>query len=287
MARQNRSLRGKLVLITGAARGIGRATAQQLVDEGARVVIGDLDQNLAEQTAAELGGGTIGLYLDVTDHALFTSVLDQVEAEHGPLDILINNAGIMPLVAFEDETPESLNRQLAVNFIAPWHATQDAIRRMKPRGHGHIINVASMAGVVPMPFGATYCATKHAVVGLTESVRWELRGTGVDIGYVLPALVNTQLADGVKRTRATNVIEPEVVAKLIVKALKKPKVAIYAPTQMRAITKWSALLPQWLGDKFMTGTGSDHILRDARDSGQRDDYEKRVSESAPGAERRG
>ena len=285
MAKQTRTLAGKLVFITGAARGIGRATAAMLVREGARVVIGDLDQNLAEQTAAELGRGTVGLRLDVTDHGEFTAVLDRVEAEHGPLDILINNAGIMPLVMFEDETPESLARQLAVNFVAPWHGTQDAIRRMKPRGKGHIVNVASMAGVVPTPGAATYSATKHALVGLSESVSWELRGSGVDLSYVLPALVNTQLADGIKRTRATRVIEPEHVAAEIVKALKNPKVAVYVPPSMAAITKWTGLLPRRIGDTLMTGTGSDHVLSDAMVSGQRDDYEKRVSESAPGAER--
>jgi NAD(P)-dependent dehydrogenase (short-subunit alcohol dehydrogenase family) len=285
MAKGNRSMTGRLVFITGAARGIGRATAKALVAEGAHVVIGDLDLNLAEQTATELGGGTVGLKLDVTDHAEFTAVLDRVEAEHGQIDILINNAGIMPLTMFEDESPDSLARQLAVNFIAPWHGTQDAIRRMKPRRKGHIVNVASMAGVVPTPGAATYSATKHALVGLCESVAWELRGTGIDLSYVLPALVNTQLADGIKRTRATRVIEPETVATEIVKALKNPKLAIYVPPSMAAITRWTGLLPRRIGDKIMTGTGSDHVLADAMGSGQRDDYEKRVSESAPGAER--
>ncbi|MDT4936988.1 MAG: hypothetical protein QOG80_659 [Pseudonocardiales bacterium] len=284
MAKQNRSLHGRLVFITGAARGIGRATAQALVGEGARVVIGDLDQNLTEQAASELGSGTVGLQLDVTDHAQFTAVLDQVEAEHGPIDILVNNAGIMPLIRFEDESPESLARQLAVNFIAPWHGTQDAIRRMKPRGHGHIINVASMAGVVATPGAATYCATKHALVGLTESISWELRGTGIDIGYVLPTLVNTELASGVKHTKASRIIEPQDVAAEIVKALKNPKVAIYAPASMEAVTKVSGLIPRRIGEKIMTGTGSDHLLADAMGSGQREDYEKRVSESAPSAD---
>ncbi len=83
-----------------------------------------------------------------------------------------------------------------MNFLAPLFGTREAIRRMRPRGHGHIINVASMAGVVPTPGASTYSATKHAVVGLTESVSWELRGSGIDIGCVLPVLVNTELALG-------------------------------------------------------------------------------------------
>jgi NAD(P)-dependent dehydrogenase (short-subunit alcohol dehydrogenase family) len=277
-----RSLRDKLIVITGAARGIGRATAAALVAEGARVVVTDLDADLVSRTAAELGHGTVGVGLDVTDHAAVTATLDRIETEHGPIDVVINNAGIMALSPFADETPEARDRQLAVNLLAPWHGTQDAIRRMRPRGHGHIINVASMGGVIPMPGAATYCATKHAVVGLTETVYWELQGSGIDIGYVLPALVNTQLADGIRRTRASAAIEPEDVAREIVKALRKPKLAIFAPPSMNAVTRWTKLIPRRIGDKIMTATGSDKLLAEAMGSGQRDDYEKRVSESAPG-----
>jgi NAD(P)-dependent dehydrogenase (short-subunit alcohol dehydrogenase family) len=284
MANRARSLRGKVVFITGAARGIGRATAVALIAEGARVAIGDLDDDLTKRAAKELGPDVLGLRVDVTDHAGFTAVLDEVERELGPIDILINNAGIMPVAAFEDETAETTARLIAVNLSAPIHGTRDAIGRMKPRGTGHIINVASMAGVVPTPGAATYCATKHAVVGLTESVAWELRGSGVDIGYVLPALVNTELAVGIKRTRASKTIEPEVVAGEIVKALKKPKVAIFAPKEMGPITKWSNLIPRRIGEKIMTATGSDHLLADAVTTGQRAEYEARAAASAPGAD---
>jgi NAD(P)-dependent dehydrogenase (short-subunit alcohol dehydrogenase family) len=284
MAKQGRSLDGKVVFITGAARGIGRATAPALVAEGARVAIGDLDEDLTKRAAKEIGPDVLGLRVDVTDHAGFDACLDEVERELGPLDVLINNAGIMPVVAFEDETPETTARQVAINFLAPLHGTREGIRRMKPRGRGHIINIASMAGVVPTPGATTYCATKHAVVGLTESVYWELRGTGVDISYVLPALVKTELAVGVKQTRASKAIEPEVVATEIVAALKKPKVAIFAPKEMGAITKVSGLLPRKIGEKIMTATGSDHLLADAVASGQRADYEARAAASAPAAD---
>jgi short-subunit dehydrogenase len=251
------------------------------------VVIGDLDGDLAERTAKELGPDVVGLRLDVTDPAGFTAVLDEVEREIGPLDVLINNAGIMPVSRFEDETAETTMRQVAVNFLAPLHGTREAIKRMKPRGSGHIINVASMAGVVPTPGASTYSATKHAVVGLTESVAWELRGSGVDIGYVLPVLVNTELASGIARTRASRTIEPEAVATEIVKALKRPKLAIYVPPAMAGVTKWSGLLPRRVGDKIMTATGSDHLILDALRSGERGDYEARVAASAPGAEAKG
>jgi short-subunit dehydrogenase len=284
MAKQPRSLNGKVVFITGAARGIGRATATALAAEGARVVIADLDAELADKTAAEIGAGVRALGLDVTDHAAFTAAIDEAEREVGPLEVLINNAGVMPIGRFEDDSYESAYRQFAINVFAVMHGTREAIKRMKPRGHGHIVNVASMAGVVPTPGAATYSASKHAVVGFCESLWWELRGSGVDLSYVLPALVNTELAAGVKRTRAANVIEPETVAAEIVGALKVPRLDVFAPRSMGRITKASGLIPRRLGDRLMTASGSDHLILDSLGSAGRTAYEERVAGSAPAAD---
>jgi short-subunit dehydrogenase len=284
MSQAPRSLAGKVIFITGAARGIGRATAEALVGEGARVAIGDLDEDLAKRTAKELGGDVFAIRLDVTDHVGFTAVLDEVEREVGPLDVLINNAGVMPIGNFEDDSFESAYRQFAVNTFAVMHGTREAIKRMKPRKRGHIVNLASMAGVVPTPGAATYCASKHAVVGLCESLYWELRGTGIDLSYVLPSLVKTELAAGVKNTRASNAIEPEVVAKEIVGALKKPRLAVFAPRAMGKITKVTGLIPRKIGNKIMTASGSDHLLLDSQTSSGRSAYEARVAASAPGAD---
>ena len=284
MAKRGRSLSGLVVFITGGARGIGRATATALLAEGARVAIGDLDGELTRRVARELGSDVLGLRLDVTDHAGFTAVLDEVERELGPLDVLINNAGIMPVNLFADETPETTARQVEVNFLAPLHGTRDAMRRMMPRRHGHIVNVASMAGIVPTPGASTYSATKHAVVGLTESAWWELRGTGVDISCVMPVLVNTELASGIARTRAAGTIEPEDVARAIVDTLKHPRLSVPVPRSVGLFTKWSALLPTRIGNAIMTATGSDHLLADAIKAGGRSEYEARVAASAPAAD---
>ncbi|MDT4914045.1 MAG: hypothetical protein QOC66_3173 [Pseudonocardiales bacterium] len=282
MAAQPRSLGDRVVFITGAARGIGRATAAALVAEGARVAIGDLDGELADRAAAELGVHAVRL--DVTDHAAFTAALDEVERELGPLDVLINNAGVMAIGTVEDDSHESAYRQFAINVFAVMHGTREAIHRMKPRGHGHIVNVASMAGVVPIPGAATYCASKHAVVGFCESLSWELRGSGVDLSYVLPSLVNTDLTAGLKRTRAANVIEPEEVAAEIVAALKVPRLAVFAPRSMGRITKATGLIPRRIGDKIMTASGSDHLILDSLGTAGREAYEKRVAASAPAAD---
>ncbi len=169
MSNQPRSLVGQVVAITGGARGIGRATATTLVREGAKVAIGDLDHSAAEQTASEIGGGTIGLPLDVTDRASFEAFLDAVEAKLGPIDALVNNAGIMLLGDFFDEDPELARRQIEINLWGVITGSQLAGKRFRRRGRGHVINVASMAGKSGFPGAATYCATKHAVVGLSES----------------------------------------------------------------------------------------------------------------------
>src|ERR1700742_228795 len=145
MAKQRRSLNGKVVAITGGARGIGKATATALVRKGCRVAIGDLDFSLAEETAAGLGGGTIALGLDVTDRASFEAFLEETERQLGPVDAVINNAGIMPVTPFVDESAESVRRQIDINLHGVITGTQLAIKRLQPRGGGYIVNIASQA----------------------------------------------------------------------------------------------------------------------------------------------
>ena len=181
MAKQPRSLYGKVAVVTGGGRGIGKAIALALASEGCRVAIGDVDSASAEAAAAELGGDTIGLALDVTDRPGFTAFLDEVERRLGPIDVLVNNAGIMPVGPLDEEDDATAIRLLEINLHAVIHGTKEAMRRMKPRGTGHIVNVASSAGKSGFPNLATYCATKHGVVGLSEAVRVELRGTGVEV----------------------------------------------------------------------------------------------------------
>src|SRR5215217_6017726 len=158
MAKQLRSLTGKVAVVTGGGRGIGRALSGALAREDVRVAIADLDGTAAEQAATEVGGGAIGLALDVTDRPAFTRALDDVEARLGPVDIIVNNAGIMPIGPFEEETDATAIRQLELNLHAVIHGSKEAVRRMKPRRSGSIVNVASIAGKFGSPGGATYSA---------------------------------------------------------------------------------------------------------------------------------
>ena len=283
MARAPRALNGRVVAITGGGRGIGRAIAQALVARGARVAIGDLDRSAAEQAASELGAGAIGLPLDVTDHPGFSAFLDEVEQRLGPLDVLVNNAGIMAVTPLVEESGASVARQLELNLHAVIHGTQEAMRRMVPRRTGHIVNVASLAGRNGFPMLATYCATKHGVVGLSEAVRAELRGTGVEVSVVMPGIVRTELAAGLGEARGVKTLSPEDVAAELVPALERPRFDVFVPRTGGMLTQLGAALPRRVREPIARLVGADQALLHT-DRKARADYEARAAASAPAAD---
>jgi NAD(P)-dependent dehydrogenase (short-subunit alcohol dehydrogenase family) len=243
MANAPRSLVGKVVAITGGARGIGRATAAALIAQGAKVAIGDLDESLVHQTAQELGHGTLGSALDVTERRSFEAFLDQAQRELGPLDVLINNAGIMPIGPFIEESDDAAQAILDVNVTGVIIGCKLAIKRFLPRQGGHVVNIASAAGKAGFPGGVTYCASKHAVVGLSEAIRAELRGTGVDVSVVMPVVVHTELGSGLGETRGFKAVEPEDVAAAIVGALRRNRYEVFVPRSLAGILRPKGMLP--------------------------------------------
>jgi NAD(P)-dependent dehydrogenase (short-subunit alcohol dehydrogenase family) len=283
MAKAFRSLAGQVVAITGGARGIGRATAAALITQGARVAIGDIEAELAERTAQELGGGTIGLPLDVTDRASFKAFLDEVESRLGPLDVLINNAGIMPIGPFVQESDATATRMIDINLHGVIFGSKLALERFLPRGRGHLVNIASSAGKAGFPGGATYCATKHAVVGLSEAINAEVRDTGIEVSVVMPVVVNTELGSGLPETRGFKPVEPEDVANSIVEALQTGRFDVFVPKSIGALFRAQALAPrramEWLartlkGDQVLANP--DHAARAA--------YEERMAKTIALAE---
>jgi NAD(P)-dependent dehydrogenase (short-subunit alcohol dehydrogenase family) len=281
MAKAPRSLAGQVVAITGGGRGIGRATATALIAQGAKVAIGDIEGELAERTAAELGVGTVGLSLDVTDRASFTAFLDQVESRLGPLDVLINNAGIMPIGPFVEETDACARRMVDINLHGVIFGSKLAIERFVPRGRGHLVNIASVAGKAGLAGGATYCATKHAVVGLTESLRQELRGTGVELSLVLPIGVNTELYSGLPKTPGFKTPEPSDVANAIVDALRRRRFEVYVPRSVAAITRGGNVMPRRMLDGIGRLLQSDKTLT-TPDHAARAAYEARMLRTITG-----
>jgi NAD(P)-dependent dehydrogenase (short-subunit alcohol dehydrogenase family) len=280
MAKERRQLSGKVVAITGGARGIGRATAKALVAKGCRVAIGDLQLDLAEQTAGELGGGTVALQLDVTDRASFERFLDEAERQLGPVDAVINNAGIMPVTPFEDESAASVKRQIDINIGGVITGTQLAIKRLRPRGSGYIVNIASQAGKSGIPGIATYSGTKHAVVGISEAVRAELRGTGVEVLCVMPTVVNTELTSGVGQ-KWVKPVEAADVADEIVEAMEVPRFDVFVPRANGALYKVLAPLPRSWREALGRAMKIDKLMIEV-DHGARRAYEERAAASEPG-----
>ncbi len=283
MAKQPRILAGETAAITGGARGIGRATAEACLRQGMRVAIGDVDFDAARKTAEELGASAVALPLDVTDRASFAAFLDGAEQQLGPVDVLVNNAGIMQIGRFIDEDDLTARRMVDINIHGVIFGTKLALERMLPRDRGHIVNISSQAGKFGTPGGATYSATKHAVVGLTEAVRGELRlmGSHIDLSYVMPYVVNTELGSGLGEARGLHNLEPSEVADAIVDALQNGVVDVWVPKSSKRTSAIVTLLPRRLSEGMARAMKADRVLVQA-DQVTRRDYELRASRSEPG-----
>jgi NAD(P)-dependent dehydrogenase (short-subunit alcohol dehydrogenase family) len=264
-------LQGLHVVITGGARGIGAATAERLRRDGARVTLGDVDVTAAEATAARLGA--VGLPLDVTDRESFTAFLDAAEAAQGPVDVLINNAGIMPIGPFLEESDDVARRQFDINVHGVILGMKIALPRMLARGRGHVVNLASAAGRIALPGEATYVATKHAVVGLSEAVRSELAGTGVGITTVLPNLANTRLGSGMQPARGMKKLEPAEIADAIVDGLVRRRAEVYVPPLLRPLSVFELAFPRRFKRAVHRAFGSERVAQEF-DRTARADYQE-------------
>jgi NADP-dependent 3-hydroxy acid dehydrogenase YdfG len=250
--------------------------------QGMKVAIGDLDEQAARRTAEELGASAAALPLDVTDRDSFAAFLDAAEERLGPLDVLVNNAGIMQIGRFVDEDDLTARRMIDINLHGVILGCKLALERMIPRDRGHIVNISSQAGKFGAPGGATYSATKHAVVGLTEAIRGELRlmGAHIDVSYVMPFVVNTELGSGLGEARGMTNLEPSEVADAIVEALQHGIVDVWVPKRNNQL---GTLLPRALSEGMVRMMKADRVLAGA-DLNRRRDYELRASRSEPGLE---
>jgi NADP-dependent 3-hydroxy acid dehydrogenase YdfG len=234
-------------------------------------------------TAAEVGQAAVAMPLDVCDRRAFTALLNEIEERLGPLDIVVNNAGIMPLAPIDLEDDATTLRQLELNLHAVIHGTREAVRRMRPRCSGHIVNVASSAGRTGFPGGATYSACKFGVVGLSEAVRAELRGTGVELTVVMPGLVHTELAAGVPDARSVRRVTADEVAEATIQALRYPRFQVYVPKTIGPLVVLGAVLPWKVRDVVARLLRIDSLLMRA-DAQARAAYEARAAASAPAAD---
>ncbi|BBY27768.1 SDR family oxidoreductase [Mycolicibacterium sediminis] len=275
------NIRGKTIAITGAARGIGHATAKALLGRGARVVIGDRDVAVLESAVTELGryGQVTGYPLDVTDRESFEVFLDKARTDGaGHIDVLINNAGVMPIGPFLEQSEQSIRSSIEVNFYGVLAGCQLVLPEMVKRRRGHVINIASMSGMIPVPGQVVYVGAKFAVVGLSVALADEMAPHGVEVSVVMPPFTNTALVSGTKETAGTKPVEPEVIAAAILKTLDKPKTQVSVPAPLRFTAAAASMLGprgrRWMNRKL----GLDNVFLEF-DQAARKSYEDRAQAS--------
>lgn len=251
----------RVVAITGGARGIGRATAEAFLAAGKEVIIGDVDGATCAAVAAELG--VLGLPLDVSDRGSFEAFLNRAEEAAGPLDVLVNNAGIAPIGLFVNEDPADTQRLLDINLGGVLTGSSLALQRFLPRRRGHIVNVASSAGQIATAGGATYAATKHGVVGFTRALRAETKGTGIRTTIVMPGIIRTDMIAGFAKARGTRVVGPEKVAAGIVDAVRSGREEVFIPRELGPIARLIAGTPPAVADRAKALLRADSVMTQA------------------------
>ncbi|MFD7009242.1 SDR family oxidoreductase [Rhodococcus jostii] len=239
-------LDGAVVVVTGGGRGIGRATAELFAARGATVCVGDLDRAVADETAAEIGARAYTV--DVTSAESWRRFVDAVLADCDRIDVLVNNAGVMPLGGFLEESDATSRMTMNVNVWGPLHGMRMVLPGMVERGRGHIVNVASMAGKLPVPGMAVYNASKFGAVGLSAAVRAEFAPAGVSVSTILPSAVRTGLSSGVPLGGGMPTVDPEDVAEAIVRTLDHRRAETAVPRYLAGWDLIDAVVPERLLD---------------------------------------
>ena len=249
------------VAVTGGGSGIGRAVAEHFTRAGADVTVGDID------------GSDVAL--DVSERDSFAAFLDAAEERHGPLDVLVNNAGVDWVGPFHEEPNEVSRREIDINLMGTIIGTRLALARMLPRGRGHVVNVASGVGRVPLPGSAVYSATKHGIVGLTESLRLEYRDSGVRFSLIQPAQVDTGMLAGLARPKLLPVVSADDVAAAVLRAVQQNRFELWVPASQGVTARLGYVMPRRVREFVMRVLGVGRIAGDA-DLSERRAYHERT-----------
>lgn len=274
----NPAFEGRVALVTGAGSGIGREICIQLAARGARVVATDLDAESAQRTASAIwvaGRTAEAARLDVRDPRAWESVVGESAARHGRLDYLFNNAGVAVAGEARHLSPEHWERVLAVNLHGVLHGISAVYPRLLSQGSGHVVNVASLAGLVPAPGMAPYAASKHAVVGLTSTLRAEAEDLGVRFTAFCPSFLETGIYEAAETAGGVGVREVVRRLRLPIRPVAPAVAALLRGVERnRAVVVWPAYArAMWafhrLSPALYAGTLGAHAVRPFRVRGDR------------------
>lgn len=242
-----RNVAGKVALITGGAMGMGKLLGAHFVRDGAKLVIWDMNQGELDKTVEEhkkIGGTVAGYLVDVTNKEKVFEAAKKVESEVGPVDILVNNAGIVAGGDFLDVPMEKHMKVINVNINGVMICTHAFLGGMIQRDCGHIVNMASAAGLLGVPSLSSYCASKFAVVGFTESLRMEFMKNhikGVKTTTICPSFVSTGMFEGVQPPKLAKMLSPQRMAEIIYDAMKNDKILVKEPFMVKTIPLLKAI----------------------------------------------
>lgn len=276
--KKQQPLTGARIVITGAGRGIGFATLAELHRRGAQLAIGDIDVEAAKQAAAQVGPDVAAFQVDVADIVSFHQFVAESRDTLGGIDVLVNNAGIMPIGPFLDISPEKFKRAVDINLTGVINGMHSVLPGMLAVGSGHIVNVASSAGKSAVPGGFTYCATKSAVITLTEGARLEFGSRGVSFTCVMPAFTNTELISGTNGVRFFKNVEPGDVALAIADGIETKALDVFVPKSIGPMLKTQPLLGRRLRDFLNRRMGAYNTFLDI-DQSSRTAYDQRMNRS--------
>jgi short-subunit dehydrogenase len=271
-----KDLRNRRALLTGGSRGIGPIIGRALVNAGVNLALVARSADKLAAVAQELrglGGHVIALPADLTDPAAQDKLIKRIEAELGPLDILINNAAIEQVSHFAQQPPPAIRAVIETNLIAPLLLTRRVLPGMLARHSGHIVNIASIAGKKAPPFNAVYGATKSALIEWTGALRSELAGSGVSASVVCPGFISqtgmfVENYGGQPAPRLIGQVSPQAVARAVVRALQQDTLEVLvAARPVRPLLALYALWPG-LGHPFLKWTGVTALFRRAAERNQ-------------------
>lgn len=256
-------LRGKRVLITGGAQGIGLEMAMKFASRGAEVVIADLNEDKlgeAEAKIAAAGPRARGFRVDIANPSSVASLKAQVAAEAGPIDVLVNNAGVVFGGPFIETPLDRHFKTFEVNILGMVAMTHAFLPGLIERPEAHLVNIASASGLIALPYGSTYASSKWAAIGFSESIRAELKVLGhehVHVTIVCPSYIGTGMFEGAEAPKTTHILEPGFVAEKVASAVEHNRFYVREPWIVKVTPLLRGILPTAISDKVSHLFGAD------------------------------